>query len=91
MSSDSIPTVVSSAESRNLFAHAGEQFNRRVTVPKRVGINFALKTPAELAKRLGMSKARMDRLIAIVGGDNSRKSAKRSGRVAFKSKNKLSS
>jgi hypothetical protein len=60
-------------------------------MPKKVQINFALKTPAELAKRLGMSKARMDRLVAIARGDNSRKNSRRSGQVAFKSKNKLSS
>ena len=60
-------------------------------MPKKVQINFALKTPTELAKRLGVSKARLDRIVAIVGADNSRKNARRSGRVAFKSKNKLSS
>ena len=80
------------AESRNLlFAQAGVQFNRRTTVPKKVKISFALKTPAELAERLGVSKARVDRLLAIVRGDNSRKNARRSGHVALKSKNKLSS
>jgi hypothetical protein len=62
-----------------------------MTVPKKVQINFALKTPAELAKKLGMSKARLNRILAIVGADNSRKNTKRSGHVALKSKNNLSS
>ena len=64
---------------------------RTMMLPKKVKINFALKTPTELAKRFGVSKARLDRLIAIAGGDNSRKNARRSARVALKSKNKLSS
>jgi len=59
-------------------------------MPKKVRISFAPKTPTELAERLGVSKARLDRLIAIAGGDNSRKNARRSGPVAFNSKNKLS-
>jgi hypothetical protein len=96
-------TVISSAvgpsanaddptESRNLlFADASVQFNWRTTVPKKVQINFAPKTPAELAKRLGVSQARLNRLLAIADGDNPRKHAKRSGRAAVKSKNKLSS
>ena len=80
------------AESRNLlFADASVQFNWRTTVPKKVQINFALKTPAELAKRLGVSKARLDRLVAIARGDASRKISRRSGPVALKSKNNLSS
>jgi hypothetical protein len=62
-----------------------------MTVPKKVRVNFALKTPTELAKRLGVSNARLDRLIAIAGGANSRKKARLSEHVAFKSKNKLSS
>ena len=57
-----------------------------MTVPKQVQINFALKTPTELAKMLGVSKARVERLIAIAGADNSRKNARRSGHVASKSK-----
>jgi hypothetical protein len=60
-------------------------------VPKKIQINFALKTPAELAKRLGMSKARLNRILAIVGADTSRKIGRRSGHVSFKSKNNLSS
>jgi hypothetical protein len=82
--------IISSAESRNLlFAHAGVQFNWRMTVPKKVQINFALKTPTELAKKLGVSKARLDRILAIVGADNSRKNRSRSGHVAFKSKSSI--
>jgi hypothetical protein len=57
-----------------------------MTVPKKVQINFVLKTPAELAKRLGVSKARLDRLVAIASGDNSVKKSRRSGHVALKSK-----
>jgi hypothetical protein len=60
-------------------------------VPKKVQIDFALKTPAELAKKLGMSKARLNRILAIVGADNSRKNSRSSGHVALKSKNNLSS
>ena len=60
-------------------------------MPKKVQISFALKTPTELAERLGVSKARVDRIVAIVRGDNSQKSHRRSEHVAFKSKNKLSS
>ena len=74
-----------------LLARAGVQFNWRMAVAKKVKINFALKTATELAKRLGVSKARLDRILAIVGGDNSRKNARRSGHVALKSKNKWSS
>jgi hypothetical protein len=70
---------------------ASVQFNWRMTVPKKVQINFALKTPAELAKRLGMSKARMNQIVAIARGDNSRKNSRRPGYVALKSKNNLSS
>jgi hypothetical protein len=99
VSSIVIPSAVGSsanaddpAEPRNLLsADASVQFTQRTTVPKKVQINFALKTPAELAKRLGMSKARLDRLVAIACGDNSRKNTKRSGHVALKSKNNLSS
>ena len=47
-------------------------------MPKKVRINFTLKTPTELAKRLGVSKARVDRILAIVGADNSRKNGRRS-------------
>ncbi len=60
-------------------------------MPKKVQINFALKTPEELAERLGVTKTRLERLVAIVGERNSRKNGERSGHVAFKSKNKLSS
>ena len=60
-------------------------------MPKKVRINFALKTPAELAERLGVSKARLERLVAIVGESSSRKNGKRSRPIAFKSKNRLSS
>jgi hypothetical protein len=53
-------------------------------VPKKVQINFALKTPAELADRLGVSKARLDRLLTIVGEPISRKNSERSVNVAFR-------
>src|ERR1700730_17949285 len=69
----------------------GVQLNWRMTVPKKVQIKFALKTPTQLAKRLGVSKARLERILAIAGGDNSRKNDRRSEHVAFKSKDKLSS
>jgi len=52
---------------------------------KSVRINFALKTPAQMAERLGISRARLGRLLTIAdngSGDNH----KRSVRVAFKSK-----
>jgi hypothetical protein len=57
-------------------------------VAKKVQIDFALKTPAELAERLGVSKARMGRLVAIVGESNSLKNGRRSGQVAFRSKSR---
>ena len=57
-------------------------------MPKKVRINFALKTPAELAKRLGVSKTRLARLVAIAGGNNSRENGRRSGHAGLKSKNK---
>lgn len=58
-------------------------------MPKKVEINFALKTPAELAERLGVSKARADRIVAIVGGDDPHKNGSRSLHVAFKSKSRV--
>jgi hypothetical protein len=53
-------------------------------MPKKVQIDFALKTPQELAERLGVSKARLERLVAIVGGQDSRKNGERSVHVAFR-------
>jgi len=53
-------------------------------MPKKVQINFALKTPAELAERLGVSKTRLDRLLTIVGEPISRKNGERSVKVAFR-------
>ncbi len=43
-------------------------------MPKKVQIDFALKTPAELAERLGVSKARLGQLVTIVGQRGSGKS-----------------
>jgi hypothetical protein len=53
-------------------------------VAKKVQIDFALKTPAELAERLGVSKTRLSRLVTIAGERNSGKNAKRSVHVAFR-------
>ncbi len=55
---------------------------------KRVQINFALKTPDELAERLGVSKTRLNRLVTIIEGTNSRKNGGRSGHVTFRSKSR---
>jgi hypothetical protein len=57
-------------------------------VPKKVEINFALKTPAELAERLGVSKTRLHRLVTIAGESVSRKNGGRSGHVEFRSKSR---
>jgi hypothetical protein len=54
-------------------------------VAKKVQIDFALKTPAALAERLGVSQARMGRLVAIVGESNSDKNGGGSRHVAFRS------
>jgi hypothetical protein len=56
-------------------------------MPKKVQINFALKTPAELASRLGVSKRRTGRLLTIISKGRSLEESQRSGDVAFKSKN----
>lgn len=56
-------------------------------MPKKVQINFALKTPAELAERLGVSSARVKRLMTIVSDGGSQKKNGRSGRIAFRSRN----
>ncbi len=53
-------------------------------MPKKVQIDFALKTPAELAERLGVSKARLDRLVTIVGERNSSKNGERGIHVEFR-------
>jgi hypothetical protein len=50
-------------------------------MPKKVQINFALKTPEELAERLGVSKTRLARLVTIVEG---RKAGAGSVHVAFR-------
>jgi hypothetical protein len=55
-----------------------------MTMPKKVQIDFALKTPEELAERLGVSKTRLARLVTIVGERNSRKNGERSVHVAFR-------
>jgi hypothetical protein len=57
-------------------------------MPKKVQINFALKTPAELAERLGVSKTRLDRLVTIAEEGISPKNGARSGHVAFRSKSR---
>jgi hypothetical protein len=52
---------------------------------KKVRISFPLKTPAQMAERLGISRTRLGRLLNIAdngSGDN----RQRSVRVAFKSK-----
>jgi hypothetical protein len=51
---------------------------------KRVQIDFALKTPEELAERLGMSKTRLARLATIAGERNSGKNGERSVHVEFR-------
>jgi hypothetical protein len=53
-------------------------------MPKKVQINFAPKTPEELAERLGVSKTRLARLVTIVGERNSRKNGERSVHIAFR-------
>jgi len=53
-------------------------------MPKEVQIDFALKTPEELAERLGVSKTRLAQLVAIAGERNSRKNGKGSVHVAFR-------
>ncbi len=58
---------------------------------KKVQINFALKTPAELAERLGVSKTRLDRLVTIVGEHNSSKNGERGVHVEFRKSRTASS
>jgi len=53
-------------------------------MPKKVLIDFAPKTPEELAERLGVSKTRLARLVTIVGERNSHKNRERSVHVAFR-------
>jgi hypothetical protein len=53
-------------------------------MPKKVQIDFALKTPEELAERLGVSKTRLAQLVAIAGERSSRKNSERSVHVAFR-------
>lgn len=50
---------------------------------KSIRISFALKTPAQMAKRLGISKSRLGRLLTIAENGSNHT---RSKRVAFKSK-----
>ena len=57
-------------------------------MPKKVQIDFATKSPDELAERLGVSKARANRIVAIVGGDNS-SNGRRSVHVAFRTKSRV--
>ena len=52
---------------------------------KSIRISFALKTPAQMAKRLGISKSRLGRLLTIAENGSSDRHT-RSKRAAFKSK-----
>lgn len=52
---------------------------------KSVRISFALKTPAQMAKRLGISSSRLGRLLTIANNGSSN-SHTQSKRVAFKSR-----
>jgi hypothetical protein len=56
-------------------------------VQKKVQITFALKTPGELASRLGVSKRRTGRLLTIISDGSSRKKNERSGHMAFEPRN----
>ncbi|HSZ02174.1 MAG TPA: hypothetical protein VK788_21935 [Terriglobales bacterium] len=53
-------------------------------MPKKVQIDFAPKTPEELAERLGVSKTRLAQLVTIVGERNSRKNGERSVHAGFR-------
>jgi len=57
-------------------------------MPKKVQINFDLKTPAELASRLGVSKARAERILTIMGDGSSQKKRGNLAPIASSNKSK---
>jgi hypothetical protein len=56
-------------------------------MPKKVQIDFALKTPEDLAEWLGVSRARVKRIMTIVSDGGSQKKNGRSGRIAVHKRN----